>query len=537
MATVGPFNFRGGFCPGYGFASLPQGMGYATDMKNCRFKSGAIVPRWAQSIVNNATLGAAKYVTGLTTWFDAPNNKQTIVAICNAKIHSADLSIGPYFPPATLAFSDLTGAVALSGLSSFRYSFDSLNGMLIGVGASAVGIVPFKFTAYNVNAAVLGGTPPNGDAVKQVNNFLFISRQLASSTTWSRVSWSAIGDPETWPAANFVDMSKADGEPIMALGSIGTDLYIFKQTSIARLSTYTQIISGAVALGPLQIIIKGNGCAGPLAIDNLPNGNLVFLGYDGQLYEFDGSSPPVNLSRTPYPGPNAFTNMDQNSIGGLSVGTVNARALVKVWPGIDEVWVGFDLLTDQTPAQFRAFAFNYVERIWEGYISDMLPASFASYNIGAIASTAFEGNAIFFDGNDNGEVFARGYLSKQYPVDEDNVAVDFRVGTTIHLGKEGLDFIPRSLCIELSNTSARLADLSVYITFDSYHSSGTAAYSSGVGPLPTRIFIPINILPDSVGSNVIPKFITIELIGSGTGSSSTEAIRINDFYLSDEVIR
>lgn len=534
MAVAGPYNFSGGYCPGYNFLAFPPGKNYAFEFRNCKFKNGCVTPRWAQKLVNLTTLGTTRYVTGLKVWNDAVNAKSALVAICDSKVWIADAT-GYTTNSSGISFTDRTGAVSVSNVATTRYSFDSLNGILVGVGNSANSGVPFKITAYNANAAVLAGSPPNGDAIKQVNNFLFIGRQLGSASTYSRVNYSNVGDSETWTVGNYVDFNKSDGEPVMALGSIGTDLYIFKQTSIGRLDTYTNVIAGATALGPLQTVVRGVGCAGPLALDNLPNGNIVFLGYDGHLYEFNGSTL-VDLSKRPYPGVNCYDSSESYVYCGINVGSVDGNALVKVWKGINEVWVAFESNVSSFSA-FNVFAYDYENAIWQGNISDTAPKSFATLTISGIPGV-FEATEVLFHGNATGSVFSRGDTVKRYPVDESGVAAAFNFGMVIQMGKEASDFVPRSIVYETDLTSAGLAGLSLSVVYDTPFVGGVGGVGgSGIGVLPKRTFVNLPIRQDSPGSNILPRMITLRWAGSGTGSTTLEVLHFGNFYLSDEVVR
>lgn len=533
MSVIGPFQFQKGFSTGYSFNTVPDG--FATDMKNCRMKSGAIVPRWSQVKTTASALGGGtNYVIGLTSWIDAANSVTALVGISNAKIYTADAS--SYFPSSSaLTFTDRTGATTIASNNTLRYTFDSLNAILLIAGNSAAGGVPLKLTAYNANAANLGGSPPKADCVKVVNNIAFLARQLNSVTTYSTVNWSNVVDPETWSAANSLEVNKGDGEQIMALGAIGSDLYIFKQSTIWRLSTITQTISGIATLGPLQRIIKGIGCAGPLAIDNLPNGNIVFLGFDGHFYEFDGSNIS-DLSRQPYPGPNVYDSSENYVIGGLNIGVANTQAVVKTWKGIGEVWIGFDTNITSASSVFNVFSYDYENRIWQGYVSDTFPKCFTTIPISPSISAQFESNDILFHGNATGNIFSRGSSTKTYPVDESGIAVDFRFGTTLTLSQQASNFVPLSVCFETSLTSSNLLSFGIYATFDGPFNGGSSL-SIPVPPLPVRVVVRIPMKQDSVGINVLPAILNLEWIGIGTGSPSNEILRFGKFYISDEIIR
>lgn len=531
MPTQGPFNFAGGYSPGYSFLSVPRG--FASDMKNVRFLDGTIQLRWAQTVVNNATLGSG-YVNGLTSWKDNVNSVTALVATCNGKIQIANAT--SYSPNATITFTDETGSATVSNSQFARYAFDSLNGILVGVGNSSNAGVPFQITAYNSGAANLAGSPPSGDAIKQVNNFMFIGRQLGNTTTYSTVSWSNVSDPQTWNAASFVNVSYKDGEPVMALGAIGTNLYIFKQSSIFSLSTVTQTISGSVTLGPLTQVIKGIGCAGPLALDNLPNGNIVFMGYDGHFYEFDGSTV-LDLCHLPYPGQDAYNNHDGAVFGGLSIAVCNAQTVVKTWKGTSEVMIGFDGNISGSSNFYNLFSYNYIDRIWNGYISDTFPKCMTTIDVAATAAAFLEGqNQILFHGNATGNVYGHGFFGNQSPVDESGNPVDARIGTTIQLANESMDFVPRSICFDLSAWNTNLS-FGLFAVYDSKFIGGVnAIYSITPGSTPpVRNIGNFAISQESVG-NVFPILISLEWIFLATGSVNN-IISLGNFYISDQVIR
>lgn len=535
MATVGPFSFSGGYSPGYGYINVPQGM--ATEMRGARFRAGYVTPRWSNPKVNDANLGSGKFVIGMTTWNDAPNGRVALVAICNGKIYIGNVT--NYAPTSTtITMTDYTGAVTVANSNTQRYTFASLNNILIGCGGSSTlfGTPPFKITAYNVNAAVLGGSPPNGDCVVAVNNFLFIGRQLGATNTWSRVNWSNVGDPETWTAGNFVDFNKSDGEAVMALGSIGTDLYIFKQTSIGRLSTYSQVISGAATLGPLQVVVKGLGCAGPLAIDNLPNGNIVFLGNDGHLYEFDGSTTS-DLSKRPYPSVNCYDSSELAR--GIGIISPNTESNVKTWRGVNEVWVSGDSASSDP---FIAFAYDIENRIWQGHMQGLVPKSYASMPISSNPGL-YESSDTLFHGNYDGNIYAHGDYARTFPTDENGDATEWRVGTTIQVAKDFPEFIPRSLCVNLYNPFySQILSFAVYVTYDTYFNGGSSVYSNSfpTAVLPSRIFVNLPMRQDSIGqsNNILPTMISVMFVctfQNVTGGS--EVLRLGEFFLSDEVIR
>lgn len=559
MAVIGPFDFRGGYSPGYEFTTLPQGKGYATVMSNCRVRSGYVVPRWAVTQLAGSATGGN--IISIIAWNDTVNSKTALVLTEGNVLRIADAS--SVTPQTTnLTLTDRTGALAAASVNGLT-TYDSLNNILVGSSNSASSGVVFKVTAYNANGAALGGSPPSADIAKQVNNFMFLSRNLSATTTQSKVYWSNVNDPETWTVTNVLEFSKNDGEPIMALGSIGTDLYIFKKTSIGRLSTVTITVSGAVTLGPLVTVVKGRGCCGPRAIDNLPNGNIVFMGFDGHLYEFDGSTT-VDLSKEEYPGHDAY-NAGQFSTNaytnfGTKDGVPDENVFLKTIRGINEVWIVFKTSRGNFGPKFIIYDFE--QKIWQGNrdgentgttLSPLcittLPLS-SSY----VSTNAFESWEFPISGHPSSggfiQVFSHGTPLKPYPTDDTGsgtLAAPFQIGTAIELGKEGAEFIPRSICFETSQTTAGTAgaaSLTAFISradFDVYNTSTTIYTATVPAILSTRIFARIDFKQDSVGTNVFPQILSVLFKATGTGSGvstgSSDIFRLGKFWLSDEVIR
>lgn len=558
MATLGPFDFRGGLSHGYDFGSFPQDRGYAHLMQGCYIKGGCVVPRWSITQLNTATLGSGTQVVGgLAVWNDTVNSVKTVVATCGAKIYtSADISA--YIPQTdsgnsqTIVFTDRTGAITIA--NSVLYTFDSLNNILVVAGNSSAPVAPNKITAYNANAAALGGAPPNADCVKQVNNFLFLARNLSSTTAQSTVYWSNVNDPETWTGTNLLNFRKNDGEPIMALGAIGTDLYIFKQNSIGRLSTVTLTVSGAVTLGPLSTVIQGVGCCGPKALDNLPNGNIVFVGFDGHFYEFDGSTV-IDRSKQPYPGPNVydtpyFSSTANNTWNqGMSACLADTTVCVKTIRGNNEVWVSF------TNSAFNngnmTFIYNFENNRWldnpnKNYFTN---SSLAEVNIAANLGLTYpmESTCFVLCGDNVGRILSTGSSVRSYPkLDYGSAAtLTGRLGTIIRLlTKDGL-VIPRFLCLELDcptlTAGSTLASFNINVDFDSL-TAATNIYTSAATTIPNRIVATIPFKTDPSGTNIFPSSICVEITFTGTGSGSTsnktaDIIRIGSLWLSDEVIR
>lgn len=112
-----------------------------------------------------------------------------------------------------------------SGLStSDRWEFATMNDILWGVDGSDANI---KWDATTLGT--MGGTPPTCQHIVVHKNFMFLAGN--SSANRSRLYFSDIGSPESWPALNFIDVGKGDGDAITGLQILNDQLAIYKDHS------------------------------------------------------------------------------------------------------------------------------------------------------------------------------------------------------------------------------------------------------------------------------------------------------------------
>ena len=114
-------------------------------------------------------------------------------------------------------------------------------------------------------------------------NYVFAANTAANP---SRVSWSALTDPTTWPATNFVDVSPADGWPIVGMFYDGQSIIILKTTSAYKLTG--DVFDPANATYTLtQLYTPSDFRCGTARSVQLFNGSYVILGTLG-MYRYSG---------------------------------------------------------------------------------------------------------------------------------------------------------------------------------------------------------------------------------------------------------
>lgn len=335
-------SYSGGINPDTSLGTLPSNQ--LVSAQNVILTGSSLTNRSGpfKLVTVNGTGGSNEYVTSVFYWNDQTNFKEWFIMGARDTGNNPQL----YQMINDNATSSST-VITTSGVVNEYAQYDVLNGIL----CIAANVLPLKWTGSG-NVAALGASWTSlnvtMNCVKTVNNFVFFG-------SGSYVYWSNVGDPTTYTAGNFVPFRLLDGDTISALSYIGTNLIIFKHFSIASLSTQTQVITGAVTLGPLTSINVGIGCAGNNCVDRLPDGRLVFLGSNAHLYIFDGNVP-VDVSLQSYPGSSIQSLMTSAASYAASFG---GGAFVKVYPSRHEVWV----ILFPTVGNIY-FIYDYLNNIW-----------------------------------------------------------------------------------------------------------------------------------------------------------------------------
>lgn len=515
MATIGPLSFKGGLNSREGLFNLPKDQ--CITFTDARVLGGRVYPRNS----NTTTLGTFTVSSNTGTgffWVDPSNIKSTNNAAITVVLAGQKYQTAPWGgDDAAQTFTDRTGATTVPN-NSFPASFASLNSILVTTFLdNSTGVTPLQLTAYNVNAANLSGSPPKAGVCLAVNNFLFLGANYTSASTMSRVYWSNVADPQTWGASNFLDCGPNDGDFITGLGSIGTDLYIFKTNSIWKLSTVVGITSGTVTLGPLVQISKSIGVSGHQSIDNLPDGSIVFFSSNNHLFHFDGANFE-DLSDPPYPSPSIQPSLTSlYNVSPLLTASASSGPIVKVYKSKNEIWISGK--SNNGVVNDTTYALNFSERYWSKHnLNANINSLFTSGTTRPGITSGFTDRLCYLT--------QQGTLAVLDTAQSTNTSQEL-VTTSISLLGSDDKFIPRSLIIPVEITGT--PSVIVLVGFD--NSTLTTMYNGT--PNEGSLVVPIKMLiPQS--SAVRPCSIQIQLNISLTHSSDT--VYVPYFYLSDEVL-
>lgn len=540
MTTLGPILLNKGWISDMDIYNPPPGNnGAMTFTLLDPYQGGAkVMENLAALAASSTQIPNASKIRGFFYWQDPAQegvaSTDIVMALSAQKIYTTN------FTTSTIAWTDRTAAVTLP--TGGLYTFDVLNGnVLIANGSSNTG--PWKLTTYNGNIALLGGSPPPASIVKVVNNFAFLGLDLSSTAKLSRVSWSNVGDPNTWTAANFVDVNLNDGDIITALSSIGTDLIIFKTNSIWRLSTITTTISGSVTLGPLSNISTQNGCVGPLAVDTLPDGTLVFLAANGHLYQTDGTIFK-DLSHQPWPSSNIRSGVDRSIPPTQVTPKANFSPIYNAIVRVDSSFSRVFLQVAPTSGTASPrWVYSYVYDSWSDWTSlddgtdqvsyiQEIPLQFASnVNFGGTSKSLSLATVLGF-------IFQTGGSSASSTKTIGNLAPTCTYETTVSLGGNvPNDFIPRSLIVPLGalgvsgGIASAVGTIQIFVGLDGIYPSSpnlNVSLSSITGGR-ARVSIPY-----SASTTIHPLTLQVKIILKGNVPLSV--IMIEPFYVSDEIL-
>lgn len=436
MADAGPFGFQGGYNTKASAYTLPPNQ--ICDGQNVYISYGDLVKMPGSKVINSSAISGTPAIHGLADWQTDAGQRYLVVTAGTKMFQTADLG-------ATL--TDITGAVTITTGANNQSTFASLNNIVVRCGGTTPD-APIKWSGTG-NAAALGGSPPSGSICTTANNFMFISGVAALP---SRIYWSNVIDPSTWGASNYVDLRASDGDKVTALVEMNQNLVIFKRRTMGVLWTNTISVSGAVTLGPLNQVPSAIGVPGPLCVDKLPDGRLIFLGTNAHVYVWDGAMQE-DISDPPPPQSNIQPTLD------ALVPSRLGNAVVRVYPTRSQVW--FSVSTGSSTTNNQILVYDYQLAIWLPPVT----TRYANVIVASIDTRATPSHpVVLITGNYGGNIYEHdtGLLNPE----DTGTNIDGYATTSIVLGPDKIDFVPKS--IRVAYEAQTNGQLQFNYNFDDY---------------------------------------------------------------------
>ena len=184
---------------------------------------------------------------------------------------------------ADASWTNATGATTLACPADGQWRFAQFGETVIAVDGEAV---PQKFALGSTTFAVLGGSPPVGEDVAVVRDFVVMS-------TGRVLTWSAINNCEGWTAGtNQSDTQTLAGDGTIIQRVIGGEF----GSVLCRGVVYRMDYVGAPVIFQITRIEDARGCLAKNSA--VKRGRLVYYLADDGFYRFDGiQSVPIGKNR------------------------------------------------------------------------------------------------------------------------------------------------------------------------------------------------------------------------------------------------
>ena len=244
-----------------------------SDLQNIDFdKFGSFSKRNGYTALNTSAFNSGARWTGLA-WFELASGTRYIVGTCGDKLAKMDSLDGTW--------DDITGALTITAGNATDFAVFRDN--LLGTNGADV---PFLWTGTGNGSAM---TVPTGlttaKSVEVFSSYTFLANVTVSATTYkSRLYWSNLDSISLWDSVDFNDVSRDDGQTIIAIKTLADRLVIFKERSI-----YLAFYTGDPDV-PFRFQKSNSsvGCIAQFSVQEVDNG-LAFLASDG-IYYFDGNN-------------------------------------------------------------------------------------------------------------------------------------------------------------------------------------------------------------------------------------------------------
>lgn len=278
----------------------------ASDLQNINIlPTGGFEQRNGNSTFNSSAMDSASAVHGLG-YYRTSLSTDYMMAIAGTKIFKADNLDG--------TMDDITGAVTITTGQDNIWTHCQMNNLSIFVGGAPN--APIKWNATG-NAAVLAGTPPNGEFGIVANSRLFIGNTAANP---SRIQWSILGNPEDWSGSGSgsQDVGLNDGDTLIGASVIGVDtMLLFKQNSVHMLSIRS-------APFPLFPLFGGVGAISKRGIVNV-DGIVYFITSEPRMKATDGT----NVMSFPDSIDNVWDSLNKSRL--KYIHGIHNRRLRQIW--------------------------------------------------------------------------------------------------------------------------------------------------------------------------------------------------------------
>jgi hypothetical protein len=120
---------------------------------------------------------------------------------------------------------------------------------------------------------------PRGEAVAQYRERIWIACGMGATANTSRFYYSAAGDPASWGGTDFVDVAPGNGQKLVSLVRLGSDLVLFKEHSTHKFTYSTDPRKAELNEIDATIGVPAINCI------VVYNNNTIYCLHDNAVYE------------------------------------------------------------------------------------------------------------------------------------------------------------------------------------------------------------------------------------------------------------
>lgn len=186
---------------------------------------------------------------------------------------------------------------------------------------------------------------PEGGSIVLYKNRLFIAPGNLATSLGSRIRFSSVTDPTSWPVNNFIDVNPGDGQNITNMALYFNNLLIFKNDS-----THTYAYEASPETGIINRLSATIGASDKNCV--AAHESYMYVYHEGNVYELVNSTFTRINTKVPFTidGNPAARTID------IAISVFNDRLIVR----------HFD----------RLYVFNLKTRAWARWVSAHEPAMF-----------------------------------------------------------------------------------------------------------------------------------------------------------------
>lgn len=314
----------------------------ASDLLNVTLDNRGVLSKRSGYVALNTTeaLGDAtngRYVTG-GVYHDTAIGNDFFAVVAGTNIYRVSNTFGT-------TYSTVTGTVTVTASASNLAQATSLNDKAIFCNELDK---PF-YVGPTGNALALNTTSFSSATTCATNgSYLIVANTFEAGVSFpTRVRWSDIGNQNSFPANNYIDIEPSDGDRIVSIVNFEDKVFIMKKRSIYQLLVTGEDGANAFITRPLT---RGIGAWAKNSVKVIPNVGVVFLAQNTVYTINDEGLSPIGDSI-------------QTALSAMNRGKWK-DAVGEVYPKRFQYWLAMS--EDTNPAQ-KVLVYDYIQKAWTVY--------------------------------------------------------------------------------------------------------------------------------------------------------------------------